>query len=122
MSVMTSTPEPSNSPSSVERKATLPWYAKLWGCVQDATVGYGFRPIRVSGRLLALLLLQVALTAAGHDLVEATVDQVLLREVELTGEFTPDQRNRLTELLHLLLTDVQQRIGDDRITQVGGEE
>lgn len=65
---------------------------------------------------------QVALTAAGHDLVEATVGQVLLREVELIGEFTPDQRNRLTELLHLLLTDVQQRIGDDRITQVGGEE
>ncbi|MEU9460793.1 hypothetical protein ACFVZJ_10325 [Streptomyces sp. NPDC058322] len=85
-------------------------------------MGYGFRPIRAGGRLLALLLLQVALTAAGHDLVEATVDQVLLREVELIGEFTPDQRNRLTELLHLLLTDVQQRIGDDRITQVGGEE
>lgn len=50
------------------------------------------------------------------------MDQVLLREAELIGGLTPDQRNRLTELLHLLLTDVQQRIGDDRITQVGGEE
>ncbi|MFD7616133.1 MarR family winged helix-turn-helix transcriptional regulator [Streptomyces sp. NPDC059802] len=65
---------------------------------------------------------QIALTGAGHDLVEATVDQVLLREAELIGGLAPDQRNRLTELLHLLLTDVQQRIGDDRITQVGGEE
>lgn len=65
---------------------------------------------------------QVTLTTAGHDLVEVTVDQVLLREAELIGGLTPDQRNRLTELLHLLLTDVQQRIGDDRITQVGGEE
>ncbi|MBK5992086.1 MarR family transcriptional regulator [Streptomyces sp. MBT58] len=65
---------------------------------------------------------QITLTAAGHDLVEVTVDQVLLRETELIGGLTPDQRNRLTELLHLLLTDVQQRIGDDRITQVGGEE
>ncbi|MFI1583672.1 MarR family winged helix-turn-helix transcriptional regulator [Embleya sp. NPDC020630] len=64
---------------------------------------------------------QVTLTAAGHDLVEATVDQVLLREAELIGGLTPDRRRQLTELLHLLLTDVQRRVGDDRVTHVGGE-
>ncbi|MBL1098314.1 membrane-associated oxidoreductase [Streptomyces coffeae] len=39
------------------RRATLPWYARLWGYLQDATVGYGFRPTRAGGWLLALLLL-----------------------------------------------------------------
>ncbi|MFI9599702.1 membrane-associated oxidoreductase [Streptomyces sp. NPDC004069] len=39
------------------RRATLPWYAKLWGHVQDATVGYGFRPTRAGSWLLALLIL-----------------------------------------------------------------
>ncbi|MEU3057002.1 membrane-associated oxidoreductase [Streptomyces griseus] len=39
------------------RRVTLPWYAKLWGYIQDATVGYGFRPARAGGWLLALLLL-----------------------------------------------------------------
>ncbi|MFF2809723.1 membrane-associated oxidoreductase [Streptomyces sp. NPDC058000] len=38
-------------------RATLPWYARLWGYLQDATVGYGFRPTRAGGWLLALLLL-----------------------------------------------------------------
>ncbi|GCE00609.1 hypothetical protein EHYA_08335 [Embleya hyalina] len=65
--------------------------------------------------------LQVAPTAAGHDLVEATVDQVLLREAELIEGLTPDQRQQPTELLHLLPTDVQRRVGDDRVTHVGGE-
>ncbi|MFI7407994.1 membrane-associated oxidoreductase [Streptomyces sp. NPDC049627] len=35
--------------------ATLPWYGRLWGHVQDATVGYGFRPMRALGWLLSLL-------------------------------------------------------------------
>ncbi|MFD8545170.1 membrane-associated oxidoreductase [Streptomyces sp. NPDC059649] len=39
------------------RRATLPWYAKLWGYVQDAAVGYGFRPTRAGAWLLVLLLL-----------------------------------------------------------------
>ncbi|MEU3257148.1 membrane-associated oxidoreductase [Streptomyces albidoflavus] len=39
------------------RRTTLPWYAKLWGYLQDVTVGYGFRPTRAGSWLLALLLL-----------------------------------------------------------------
>lgn len=35
---------------------TLPWYGRIWGRLQDATVGYGFRPMRAAGWLLALLL------------------------------------------------------------------
>ncbi len=37
------------------RRATLPWYGRLWGYVQDATVGYGFRPLRAAVWLLSLL-------------------------------------------------------------------
>lgn len=40
-----------------QRRATLPWYGKLWGYLQDVTVGYGFHPTRAGGWLLALLLL-----------------------------------------------------------------
>ncbi|WP_170246874.1 hypothetical protein, partial [Nonomuraea zeae] len=40
-----------------QRRATLPWYARFWGHLQDATVGYGFRPLRAAGWLLALLAL-----------------------------------------------------------------
>ncbi len=36
-------------------RGTLPWYGRLWGHVQDATVGYGFRPLRACGWLLSLL-------------------------------------------------------------------
>ncbi|MGC9537331.1 membrane-associated oxidoreductase [Streptomyces sp. UG1] len=36
-------------------RTTLPWYGRLWGRVQDATVGYGFRPMRALGWLLSLL-------------------------------------------------------------------
>ncbi|WTO34130.1 membrane-associated oxidoreductase [Streptomyces achromogenes] len=36
---------------------TLPWYGRLWGLVQDITVGYGFRPLRAAGWLLSLLAL-----------------------------------------------------------------
>ncbi|MEU9095522.1 membrane-associated oxidoreductase [Streptomyces sp. NPDC048428] len=38
-------------------RTTLPWYGKVWGHLQDATVGYGFRPTRAMAWLLALLLL-----------------------------------------------------------------
>jgi hypothetical protein len=37
-------------------RTTLSWYAKLWGLVQDATVGYGYRPTRAMAWLLGLLL------------------------------------------------------------------
>ncbi|MET9828192.1 membrane-associated oxidoreductase [Streptomyces sp. NPDC006385] len=36
-------------------RTTLPWYGRMWGHVQDATVGYGFRPLRALGWLLSLL-------------------------------------------------------------------
>ncbi|AKL65376.1 MULTISPECIES: hypothetical protein [Streptomyces] len=36
-------------------RRTLPRHARLWGLLQDATVGYGFRPLRAAGWLLALL-------------------------------------------------------------------
>ncbi|GGK88352.1 membrane-associated oxidoreductase [Streptomyces flaveus] len=36
-------------------RRTLPWYGRLWGQVQDATVGYGFRPLRAAIWLLSLL-------------------------------------------------------------------
>ncbi|MFD9307976.1 membrane-associated oxidoreductase [Streptomyces sp. NPDC060048] len=37
-------------------RRTLPRHARIWGLLQDATVGYGFRPLRAAGWLLALLL------------------------------------------------------------------
>ncbi len=37
------------------RRRTLPWYGRLWGYLQDVTVGYGFRPLRAGGWLLSLL-------------------------------------------------------------------
>ncbi|MGR4884336.1 membrane-associated oxidoreductase [Streptomyces sp. LARHCF249] len=37
-------------------RRTLPRHARLWGKLQDVTVGYGFRPLRAVGWLLALLL------------------------------------------------------------------
>ncbi|MFC6882316.1 MULTISPECIES: membrane-associated oxidoreductase [Actinomadura] len=45
------------------RRATLPWYARCWGHVQDVTVGYGFRPMRAAVWLVALML--TAATAYG---------------------------------------------------------
>ncbi|WP_030191012.1 hypothetical protein [Streptomyces violaceorubidus] len=37
------------------RRATLPAHTRLWGHVQDAAVGYGYRPLRAGLWLLALL-------------------------------------------------------------------
>ncbi|WP_411106440.1 membrane-associated oxidoreductase [Streptomyces sp. cmx-4-9] len=37
-------------------RRTLPRPARLWGLLQDLTVGYGYRPLRAAGWLLALLL------------------------------------------------------------------
>ncbi|MBO8192483.1 membrane-associated oxidoreductase [Streptomyces oryzae] len=38
-------------------RTTLPLYGRLWGHLQDVTVGYGFRPMRAAGWLAGLLLL-----------------------------------------------------------------
>ncbi|MFF3544500.1 MarR family winged helix-turn-helix transcriptional regulator [Streptomyces platensis] len=61
----------------------------------------------------------VELTPAGHELVEATVDQVLYREAELIDGLTPGQQKQLAGLLRILLQDTQRKLGDDRISQVG---
>ncbi|MCX4630854.1 membrane-associated oxidoreductase [Streptomyces sp. NBC_01443] len=37
-------------------RRTLPPHGRMWGLLQDGTVGYGFRPLRAAGWLLALLL------------------------------------------------------------------
>ncbi|MFE1770735.1 membrane-associated oxidoreductase [Streptomyces sp. NPDC059008] len=37
------------------RRTTLTWYGRLWGYLQDATVGYGFRPMRAAVWLLSLV-------------------------------------------------------------------
>ncbi|MEU8464943.1 membrane-associated oxidoreductase [Streptomyces sp. NPDC029003] len=38
-------------------RRTLPRAARLWGLLQDVTVGYGFRPLRAAAWLAALLLI-----------------------------------------------------------------
>ncbi|MGW0338022.1 pentapeptide repeat-containing protein [Streptomyces sp. NPDC003011] len=47
-------------------RTTLPWYGRLWGHVQDATVGYGFRPLRACGWLLSLLAVGSVVYALHH--------------------------------------------------------
>lgn len=61
----------------------------------------------------------VTLTPAGHALVESLVDQVLHREAELISCLAPHERAALTELLRLLLDDVQNKVGNHGHTQVG---
>ncbi|MFF6779480.1 pentapeptide repeat-containing protein [Streptomyces sp. NPDC012510] len=36
-------------------RATMRWHGRLWGYAQDATVGYGFRPLRAAVWLLSLM-------------------------------------------------------------------
>ena len=52
----------------------------------------------------------VALTAAGHDLIERTVDQVLSREAQLVDDLDPGQRTELAGHLDRLLADVAGRL------------
>ncbi|WP_406005799.1 membrane-associated oxidoreductase [Streptomyces sp. NBC_00637] len=46
-------------------RGTLPWYGRVWGHLQDAAVGYGFRPLRAAVWLLSLLAAG-SLAYAGH--------------------------------------------------------
>ncbi|MFF7486263.1 membrane-associated oxidoreductase [Streptomyces luteogriseus] len=48
------------------RRGTLPWYGRLWGLAQDATVGYGFRPLRAAGWLASLLVIGSLAYALHH--------------------------------------------------------
>ncbi|MGW2568920.1 membrane-associated oxidoreductase [Streptomyces sp. NPDC001537] len=47
-------------------RSTRAWYGRLWGYVQDATVGYGFRPLRAAVWLLSLLALGSTAYALHH--------------------------------------------------------
>ncbi|MCX4766310.1 membrane-associated oxidoreductase [Streptomyces sp. NBC_01275] len=47
------------------RRATLPWYGRVWGRLQDAAVGYGFRPLRAAVWLASLLAVG-SIVYAGH--------------------------------------------------------
>ncbi|MFC8124040.1 membrane-associated oxidoreductase [Streptomyces sp. NPDC057302] len=47
-------------------RRTLPPYARIWGHLQDVTVGYGFRPMRAAGWLLVLLLTGALAFALHH--------------------------------------------------------
>ncbi|MEC4019607.1 membrane-associated oxidoreductase [Streptomyces sp. H27-D2] len=47
-------------------RATLAWYARVWGYIQDAAVGYGFRPVRAAVWLLSLLLIGSLAYALDH--------------------------------------------------------
>ena len=52
----------------------------------------------------------VTLTAAGHELIERSVDAVLGREVELVASLSADERVILTGLLEKLTGDVVGRV------------
>lgn len=47
-------------------RRTLPRHARFWGQLQDATVGYGFRPMRAAGWLFALLLIGAVAFSLDH--------------------------------------------------------
>ncbi|CAM3000995.1 MarR family winged helix-turn-helix transcriptional regulator [Streptomyces albus] len=64
----------------------------------------------------------VELTPTGHQLIESTVDQVLTREADLLTGLDAEQQNQLAHLLRVLLQDVQQRLNDHGLSQVGAEE
>ena len=51
----------------------------------------------------------MTLTAAGHDLIERTVDQVLTRESELVASLSPTGRAQLAGQLQELLDEVAKR-------------
>ncbi len=67
--------------------------------VERAAAGHGSRSVLVT------------LTAAGHALVERSVDQVLGREAELVRGLRADERAVLVGLLDRLLSDVTGRVG-----------
>lgn len=47
-------------------RGTRAWHGRLWGYVQDATVGYGFRPLRACAWLLSLLAVGSVAYALHH--------------------------------------------------------
>lgn len=47
-------------------RSTRPWYARLWGYLQDVTVGYGFRPVWAAGWLAGLLAAGTTVFGSHH--------------------------------------------------------
>ncbi|MFD7433713.1 membrane-associated oxidoreductase [Streptomyces sp. NPDC059861] len=47
-------------------RATLPMIGRFWGHLQEATVGYGYRPMRAAGWLLSLLCVGSVVYALHH--------------------------------------------------------
>ncbi|WP_433664336.1 MarR family winged helix-turn-helix transcriptional regulator [Nocardia sp. CA-128927] len=64
----------------------------------------------------------IALTPAGHALVERLVDHVLGRETDLLASLTPEQRADLTDLLRILHRDLMTRLNLQKIIQVGSTD
>ncbi|MEU4293055.1 MarR family transcriptional regulator [Kribbella sp. NPDC026596] len=67
------------------------------GLVTRRTAGDGTRAVVVT------------LTAAGHELIERTVDQVLTRESELVASLSPTGRTQLAAQLQELLDEVAEQ-------------
>ena len=61
----------------------------------------------------------VTLTAAGHAVVERTVDLVLGREAYLVAGLLPAQRGQLIELLDQLLGEVAARVAEQPAARTG---
>jgi cytoskeletal protein CcmA (bactofilin family) len=53
-------------------RGTLPWPGRVWGWLQDLTVGYGYRPARAALWLVAVLLFGTAWFAAHHPAAAGT--------------------------------------------------
>ncbi|TDD60803.1 membrane-associated oxidoreductase, partial [Actinomadura darangshiensis] len=47
-------------------RSTRPWYARMWGYLQDVTVGYGFRPMWAAAWLAGLLTVGTAVFGLHH--------------------------------------------------------
>ncbi|WUI01151.1 hypothetical protein OHR68_04830 [Spirillospora sp. NBC_00431] len=47
-------------------RSTRPWYARMWGYLQDVTVGYGFRPVRAAAWLAGLLAIGTTVFGLDH--------------------------------------------------------
>jgi DNA-binding MarR family transcriptional regulator len=73
--------------------------AEQAGLVARSPAGNGSRAVLVS------------LTAAGHELIERTVDRVLTREAQLVQTLDREQRTALADQLGRLLADVAARLG-----------
>lgn len=54
----------------------------------------------------------VALTEAGHDVIERSVDELLRHEDDLLSSLDSEQRRQLAGLLRILMADLTRRVAD----------